>query len=141
MDELARRRAHLPAAEMAAGLHSLADRRYWRPPPRGHIGPLADVLVHSGDMRIPLGLSFETDPQLAAAALDFLTGLSAFDMVAPGQLRGISLRANENGRVWGKGAEIRGPAAALMMAAAGRTALIDALDGPGVATLRQRLSA
>jgi hypothetical protein len=80
-------------------------------------------------------------PQLAAAALDFLAGLSAFDMVAPRQLRGISLRAHENGRVWGNGAEIRGPAAALMMAAAGRAALIDALDGPGVATLHQRLSA
>jgi hypothetical protein len=66
---------------------------------------------------------------------------SAFDLVAPGQLRGISMRAHENGRVWGEGAEIRGPAAALMVAAAGRAALTDALDGPGVATLRERLSA
>jgi uncharacterized protein (TIGR03083 family) len=140
IDELARRRAHLPAADIAAGLHRLADRRYWRPPPRGHIGPLADVLVHSGDMRIPLGLSFDPDPQLAVAALDFLTGLSAFDMVTPGNLRGISLRATDVGRVWGKGAEVRGPVAALMMAAAGRGALVDALKGPGLATLRQRLS-
>jgi hypothetical protein len=40
---------------------------------------------------------------------------------------------------WRKGAEIRGPAAALMMAASGRTALLDNLDGPGLPLLRQRL--
>jgi hypothetical protein len=73
--------------------------------------------------------------------LDFLTGLSAFDMVTPGHLRGISLRANDIGRVWGKAAEIRGPVSALMMAAAGRGALRDTLEGPGLATLCQRLSA
>jgi hypothetical protein len=34
---------------------------------------------------------------------------------------------------------IRGPAAALMMAVAGRSALMDALDGPGLETFRQRI--
>jgi uncharacterized protein (TIGR03083 family) len=141
IDELARRCADQPADEIAIGLRRLADRRYWRPPPRGHIGPLADVLVHGGDMRIPLGLPFDPHPEQAAMALDFLVGPSAFDMVTHGLLSGISLHATDTDRSWRKGTEVRGPAAALMMAAAGRTALLDTLDGPGLPLLRQRISA
>lgn len=140
IDELARSCADQPADEIAIGLRRLAERRYWRPPPRGHVGPLADVLVHSGDMRIPLGLPFDPDPDQAAMALDFLVGPSAFDMVSRGQLNGISLHATDIDQSWRKGIEVRGSAAALMMAAAGRTALLDTLDGPGLQLLRHRIS-
>jgi hypothetical protein len=73
IDGLARRRAESPASKIAANLRRLAEHRYWSPPPRGDRGPLGDVLIHSGDMRIPLGLPFEPEPQLAAEALDRLT--------------------------------------------------------------------
>ncbi len=56
IDVLAKRRAGSPADEIAATLRRLADRHYWSPPPRGDRGPLADVLVHSGGIRIALGL-------------------------------------------------------------------------------------
>jgi hypothetical protein len=46
IDELARRRAQLPAAEIAASLHRYADRPV-SPPIFGSLDPLADVLVHS----------------------------------------------------------------------------------------------
>jgi uncharacterized protein (TIGR03083 family) len=69
---LAQRRARSPAAEIAEDLHRLADRRYPNMPPRGDKGPLADVLVHSADIRLPLGMPFDPDPQLAAEALDRL---------------------------------------------------------------------
>ena len=55
IDELARRRAELPAAEIVASLRRCADRRI-DPPLFGPLDPLADVLVHTGDIRIPLGL-------------------------------------------------------------------------------------
>jgi uncharacterized protein (TIGR03083 family) len=129
IDELARRRAQLPAAEIAASLHRCADRRI-SPPLFGPLDPLADVLVHGGDIKIPLGLPFQADPQLAALAMDFLTGPWPFGFVPLGRLRGISLRADDVRRVWGSGAEIVGPAAALMMAVSGRTALLRMLDGP-----------
>ena len=138
IDELARRHAQVPAAEIAAGLRGLADRR-WSPPPHGPRDPLADILVHGGDIKIPLGLPFEPDPQLTAVALDFLTGQWPIGMVPLGRLRGLSLRASDTGQTWRKGKEIRGPMAALMTAAAGRTALLDTLDGPGLPLLRQRL--
>jgi uncharacterized protein (TIGR03083 family) len=140
IDELARRQAERPAAEIAAELRRLADKR-WSPPPHGPRDPLADVLVHGGDIRVPLGLAFEPNPALAAVALDFLTGPWPIGMMPRGRLRGISLHDTASDRVWRKGAEIRGPAGVLMMAAVGRTAFLDQLGGPGLPVLRQRLSA
>jgi hypothetical protein len=106
------------------------------PPVSGPVSGLADVLVHGGDIRIPLGLTFAPAPDLASLALDFLTGFRAMAFVSFGLLRGIRLRADDIGRSWGKGAELHGPAAALMMAVCGRGALLDQLDGPGLSILR-----
>jgi uncharacterized protein (TIGR03083 family) len=139
IDELARRHAERPATEIAASLRDLADRRYWRPPPQAP-GLLAEVLAHSGDIRIPLGLPFDLDPQPTATALDFLTGPVPIGLVPLGRLRGIRFKATDMEKTWGKGQEIRGRAAELLMAAVGRTAVLDALDGPGLPLLRQRIS-
>ena len=81
----------------------------------------------------------DPDPQLAALALDFLTGPWPFGFVPLGRLRGIALRGTDIGRAWGKGAEVSGPVAGLMMAVPGRTALLDMLGGPGLRLLRDRL--
>ena len=140
IDELARRRARLPPAEITANLRRLADHRYWSPPPRGDRGPLADVLVHSGDIRIPLGLPFEPDPHLVVEALDRLTLSTPTGLAPVSRLRGICLHATDVNRKWRKGEEVCGPIAALLMAAGGRAALLDALDGPGLPLLRQRIS-
>ena len=137
IDALARRRAQLPAADIAAALRDGADHRL-SPPVSGPVSGLTDVLVHGGDIRIPLGLTFEPAPDLVSLALDFLTGFRAMAFVPFGRLRGISLRADDVGRTWGKGAELRGPAPALMMAVCGRGALSDQLDGPGLSILRNR---
>jgi uncharacterized protein (TIGR03083 family) len=138
IDELARRGAQLPAAEIAASLYRCADRPI-SPPLFGPVDPLADVLVHSGDIRIPLGLPFQPEPQLAALAMDFLTGPWPLGFVPLGRLRGISLRANDLSRSWGGGVEIRGPVSALMLAVTGRTALLHLLDGPGLPRLCGRV--
>jgi hypothetical protein len=98
-------------------------------------------LVHGGDIRIPLDLPFQPDAERVCAAVDFLTGPWRFAFVPRGLLKGLRLEGCDVERTWGEGAEIRGPVAALMMAAGGRSALLDALDGPGVPTLRRRLDA
>lgn len=139
IDEMARRTAQLPAAEIAATLRELADRTYWRPPPQAP-GLLAEVLSHSGDIRIPLGLSFEPEGELTATALDFLTGPVPIGLIPPRRLRGIRLQATDMDRTWGEGPVIRGRAAELLMATVGRTSVLDALDGPGLPLLRQRIS-
>src|ERR1700754_907617 len=104
IDALARHRAQLPAAQIAASLRAGANHRL-SPPIAGPVSGLTDVLVHSGDIRIPVGLTFEPDPDLVSLALDFLTGFRALAFVPFGRLRGISLRASDVGRSWGKGAE------------------------------------
>jgi uncharacterized protein (TIGR03083 family) len=139
IDELARRRALLPATEIAATLRQYADHPL-SPPLFGPLDPLADILMHGGDIRIPLGLPFSPNLARAALALDFLTGPWRLGFVPLGRLRGICLRCTDIDRAWGKGAEIHGPVAALMMAAGGRTALLHMLDGPGLPLLRERLS-
>jgi uncharacterized protein (TIGR03083 family) len=140
LDERARRRAQAPAAEIAATLRDLAGHQYWYPPPQAASGRLAEILPHSGDIRIPLGLPFEHDPQLTATALDLLTGPLVPALVPWGRLRGLRLHATDIDQAWGQGQEIRGGAAELMMVAVGRTATLDTLDGPGLPVLRQRIS-
>jgi uncharacterized protein (TIGR03083 family) len=140
IDELACRRAQLPAADIVTILRQRANYRL-SPPVFGPVAPFADILIHGGDIRIPLSLPFVPDLEQVALALDFLTGPWPFGFVPLGQLRGISLRGSDIDRSWGKGAEIRGPVSALMMAVSGRTALLHKLDGPGLPILRQRLMA
>ena len=139
INELAQRRAREPISRIISTLRQHADRQM-SPPGAGPLDPLADVMIHSGDIRIPLGLPFHPDGKRAALALDFLAGPWCFAFVPRGLLKGLSLRGTDVDQVWGNGPEIRGPVAALMMTAGGRTALIDALDGPGLPALRQRLA-
>lgn len=138
IDELARRRAQLPAADIVTTLRQHADYRL-SPPMFGPVAPFADILIHGGDIRIPLSLPFDPDPEHVGLALDFLTGPWPIGFVPLGRLRGILLHGTDIDRSWGKGAEIRGPLSALMMAVSGRTTLLDNLDGPGLPLLRQRL--
>jgi uncharacterized protein (TIGR03083 family) len=140
IDEMARHRAQQPAAEIVASLRACADRPI-SPPLFGPLDPLADVLVHGADIRLPLGLPFEPDPQSAALAMEFLTGPWPFGFVPLGRLRGIRLHGSDIERTWGSGAEGRGPVSALMLAISGRTALLDLLDGPGLPLLRRRVAA
>lgn len=140
IDELARRRAQLPAVEIIADLRENADYPL-SPPLFGPLDPLADILVHGADIRIPLGLPFEPDPQLVALAMDFLTGRWPFGFVPLGRLRGISLRSTDIERCWGDGVEIRGPAKALMLAVSGRPELLHLLEGPGLPLLQSRMMA
>jgi uncharacterized protein (TIGR03083 family) len=139
IDDLARRRAQCPARDIAAALRCQADYQL-SPPVTGPLSGLTDVLVHGGDIKIPLGLSFAPDPQRVALALDFLTGPRPLGFVPRRRLRGIRLRGSDFGRAWGRGLEVSGPISALMMTACGRTALMGQLDGPGLPLLSQRLA-
>jgi uncharacterized protein (TIGR03083 family) len=138
IDQLARRRAQAPAHEITAALRSHANRDL-SPPITGPLSGLTDVLVHGGDIKIPLGLPFNPELGRVGLALDFLTGPLPLGFVPRGRLRRICLHATDVDRTWGKGVDVRGPIAALMMSVSGRAALLDNLDGPGVPLLRHRL--
>jgi uncharacterized protein (TIGR03083 family) len=140
IDVLARRRAQAPMAEIVGLLREHADQPVTSPI-FGPRGPLADILVHTGDVRIALGLPFEPDLPHATLAMDFLTGRWPIGFLPLGRLRGIRLSAKDVNRSWRDGVEAIGPVAALLMSVCGRTASLDALAGPGSTLLRQRLSA
>jgi hypothetical protein len=57
-------------AEIVGGLRGNADYPL-SPPLFGSLDPLADILVHGGDIRIPLNLPFEPEPELVGLAMDF----------------------------------------------------------------------
>jgi uncharacterized protein (TIGR03083 family) len=139
IDELARRRAQAPMVEIVGALRECADRPA-SSPVFGPRGPLADILVHSGDVRIPLGQPFDPDVRHTELAMDFLTGRWPIGFIPVDRLRGIRLSASDIDRSWRDGADVVGPAAALMMSVCGRTAFLDTLVGPGSTVLRRRLA-
>lgn len=135
--DLAVAEAHRPRAELTARLRAAADTRF-RPPIVGARGPLTDLLVHDGDMRIPLGLPLRPEPAATVIALDFLTGFAP-GFVPRRRLRGLRLVATDGPVDRGEGHEIRGAMADLVMAVCGRRPPFERLTGPGVALLAARL--
>lgn len=135
--ELARREADRPLAEQLQRLRERADKRF-APPVVGVRGPLTDLMVHDGDMRLPLGLEMHPQPELAIVVLDFLSS-GAPGFVPKSRLKGLTLVATDADRRWGNGLEIHGTMADLMMAVCGRSATLDRLGGPGVAELTRRI--
>ncbi|WP_067846766.1 maleylpyruvate isomerase family mycothiol-dependent enzyme [Nocardia lijiangensis] len=95
---------------------------------------LADLFVHQQDIRRPLG-------RMRAIPADRLRrALEHPDPFAhPGRRsKGLRLVATDLDWARGSGLEVRGCAEALVMAVAGRTAVLDELEGDGVAELRRR---
>jgi uncharacterized protein (TIGR03083 family) len=132
--EVARR----PAANLAATLRRLADHPF-KAPRVGYPGQLTDLQVHGQDMRRPLGLPADLDPDRLRLSLDFLTGGRAPGFVARGRLTGLRLEATDLPWSWGDGAVLTGPAEALMMAVTARPVALADLSGPGVDRLAARL--
>jgi hypothetical protein len=103
-----------PTAELVADL-----RRY------------TDVLVHSADIRIPLGIADPGPPQRWTPVLDFLVSPRARRGFVSGPLPQLTLVATDADWTHGSGPEVRGPAAAIALALLGRPAVLTDLSGPG----------
>lgn len=137
-DIAARREARRPVADLVATLRSNADSRF-APPVTGPRGPLTDVLVHAGDMRLPLGLPHEPAAAHVRFALDFVTRGRPIGFVRRGRLKALRLAADDLAWSAGDGAPLSGRGIDLLMAACGRAAVLGRLGGPGVEILRRRL--
>ena len=137
-DVSARRMAARPVAEIAALLRERADSGF-APPVTGIRAPLTDLLVHEGDIRLPLGLPHDPDPAAVRAGLDFVTTGRTVGFVPRGRLRGLRLVAADLDWAWGDGPAVDGRGIHLLMAACGRAAAADRLRGPGAERLRQRI--
>jgi uncharacterized protein (TIGR03083 family) len=98
---------------------------------------LTEVFVHAEDIRRPLGIAHQYDPQAAVRVAEFLRGSN---LLIHGKSRaaGLRLRANDTDWSAGDGPDVEGPVMSLVLAVAGRPQAIDDLSGDGVETLRSR---
>jgi uncharacterized protein (TIGR03083 family) len=132
------------AAESAAGPAATLERfRAVRLSTSGPPGPatswLGETLVHAEDIRRPLGVAHAYPTAAVTKVIDFYAGSN---LLIGGKRRvaGLTLRATDANWSRGSGPAVEGPAMALLMATAGRRAVLDDLAGPGLDTLRARMT-
>ncbi len=134
--DMARERAaaHRPE-ELIAQLRAMAhvDRRLAM---AGALDPLNDLLVHSQDALVPLGRGRDLPVERALPCLRHIW-VAPF-VGAAKRFTGLRLRATDVDWSEGDGLEVRGPAGALLLAANGRVAGLDGLEGEGLDEARRR---
>jgi uncharacterized protein (TIGR03083 family) len=104
----------------------------------GGLIALTDTTIHHQDIRRPLGLHRTIPTERLLPVLDF--AMTAPTLPARRNVRRLSLVATDvDWRHGDEGPEVTGPGEALLMAAAGRTAALRELSGPGLDELSSRL--
>lgn len=126
-------RDHRSASELIAALK--AHGRF-RVPGAGPDGELTHMVIHGLDIAYPLSAHFGIPSESADRTLDQLFTPRARGLVGEGRLDGLSFVATDTGWQHGDGPVVEGPAAALILAIANRTAALKDLKGDGVNALR-----
>ena len=98
---------------------------------------LGEALIHSEDIRRPLGIKREYPIGSVTRALDFYKG-SNLIVGTKRRIAGLQLKATDADWAHGAGELVEGPALSLLLVAVGRKPALDDLSGPGVETLRNR---
>lgn len=98
---------------------------------------IGEVVVHSEDIRRPLGITHRYDPEALRAAADFYKGSNTL-IGAKNRIAGLSLRATDQDWSTGTGPSVQGPLLSLLVAMTGRVSHVDDLSGEGSETLRSR---
>lgn len=132
--EIAREAAGGPTATLAA-FKAVYQRTSSPPGPKQSW--LAEALIHSEDMRQPLGLHRDYPSDALLTLLDFHKRSNAI-IGSRKRIAGLALRATDLSWSTGEGPLVEGPALALLMAMTGRKPHLDQLTGDGVEVLRGR---
>ena len=98
---------------------------------------LGEVVVHSADIRRPLGISRSYPTDVLVTVADFYKGSNLL-IGAKKRIAGLTLRATDADWTTGAGPEVSGPLLSLVQAMTGRRAALDDLSGDGLATLKGR---
>jgi uncharacterized protein (TIGR03083 family) len=106
-------------------------------PPGPNDSWLGETLVHSEDIRRPLGIAHAYPTGAAVQVANFYKGSNLL-IGAKTRIAGLTLRATDTDWQHGEGPEVSGPIMALVMAMTGRGAALDGLSGDGVRTLGTR---
>jgi uncharacterized protein (TIGR03083 family) len=99
---------------------------------------LGEAVVHSEDVRRPLGIAHTYSTDALTAVAD---AYRKSNLVLGGKKRvaGLTLKATDADWSAGEGPEVSGPMISLVLAIAGRRAALDDLEGDGVSTLTSRM--
>lgn len=119
-----------PVAEILADYRRLAGVRH-RPLGTTADDMLVDVLVHTQDVALPLGLRHQPPPDVVAAALQRACRVR-FVFGTQRALRGLRLVATDVGWSYGAGATVEGAALQLLLVCTGRARAASGLGGPGL---------
>lgn len=125
-----------PRAELVADLRAHAASRALPPMIKPH-DLFGDVLVHGQDVRRPLGLARDIEPDHVRLVLDREKGNRMLGVAK--RVAGLRLVATDLDWSHGDGPEVRGTGEAILMAILGRATALADLDGAGVPTLAGRL--
>lgn len=106
-------------------------------------GPAADVMsgdmvIHSQDIRVPLGIAHTFQPEMLMQVAAFTV---RGNLLLGGKRRatGLKLVASDVDWVHGDGPTVHGPLASIILAVTGRKAGLAGLTGDGVAALSGRI--
>jgi len=123
-----------PEATLAA--FRTVQHRTSSPPAPGSTW-LGEAFVHGEDIRRPLGISHAYPPAEVARVISYYAKLNPL-LGAKRRIAGVTLQATDTDFSLGSGPAVEGRAISLLMATAGRKAVLDELTGPGVQLLRER---
>jgi len=98
---------------------------------------LGEAVIHSEDIRRPLGIKREYPVESVTRVAEFFKGSNLL-IGAKRRIAGLRLRATDTDWSTGAGPEVSGPVLSLVLAMTGRPAALADLTGEGVATLRSR---
>jgi uncharacterized protein (TIGR03083 family) len=98
---------------------------------------VGEAVIHSADIRRPLGIARSYPTDVLVAVADFYKG-SNLIVGAKKRIAGVTLEATDTEWSTGSGPKVSGPLLSLILAMTGRPAAVDDLSGEGVATLKQR---
>jgi uncharacterized protein (TIGR03083 family) len=98
---------------------------------------LGETIVHSEDIRRPLGLRHDYPSEAVVRVASFYQGSNLL-IGTKRRIEGLTLLATDQEWSHGSGPEVSGPILSLLMAMTGRKAPLDDLTGDGVAILRDR---
>ena len=133
-DRLALASAARPVDELRAAFRANASARF-TPPGLGPEAPLHDVLLHSLDVRIPLGVPTARPAERYAPALELALSKKGERTLAPKGRPAVRWVATDLPWEQGEGPEVHGTMADLTLIASGRPARLDELTGDGVPAL------
>jgi len=126
-----------PPTDTLAEFETLATAT--KHPPGPVEAMLGEALLHSEDIRRPLGITREYPTETVVRVADFFKGSNLL-IGAKTRISGLTLRATDTDWSTGTGPEVTGPALSLVLAMTGRAAGLAQLSGDGLDTLKGRLT-